>query len=1042
MKCCVGFLTFSLILTSSVTAASDTPFNDIQARVFVDNPDQWRQLRALEMDVVWTDSAYIDIITNPEQLNQVQQAGFRTETVHQSVGEFYRSRLPKADMGGYKTLAEIYAYLDGIIGDHPDIVSPKQSIGLTLEGRDIWAVKISDNPAVDEDEPEILFTAAIHCREVGTPEILFHFMDYLTNNYETVPEIKQLVDSREIWLILACNPDGYIYNELIAPDGGGMWRKNRRDNGDGSFGVDLNRNFGYMWGYDNAGSSPNRASETYRGTGPFSEPETQHLRDFTISRDFAITCYYHQYQNVLIYPWGYQPGTCPDNDIYAAMGDSIFAMNGYVHGPVSTLMYPVNGGSFDWEYGDQISKPKIFGTTIEAGTAMDGFWPTLERLEVLKQENLEPMLFLTRMAGELYALRPPKAPQLVNLPASVDGSEYTVAWTHSDAYNPAVLFELTEFQKRRVAIDDCKTLAGWDSDQFSVSTSRACSPPSSLYSGTGGNYTAHLTTSYPYVVKAGDTLRFQTYYSMLNFRDFGYVEISTDGQTFQSLPGNITSDFNPYGGNRGNGITGQLNGWLLAEFDLSAFAGEPVWFRFVYETSGGNFFEGWYLDDVHPHLVFDSITVISSSLDQLSYTFTNKPMGLYTYGVRALDAENQWGPLSPMEATDVLGEGVGDIDLDGINSSIGDLAVFAQYFNHGLPAFDIYPEVQTAETDANCDDLTLTAEDLNAMAQIVVGSQTACYAGSSAEFESNLRTPATGSSDSRPVSALRAYKDPAFRVELQSESFKDGDSACVDIVLTQSTADLLGFQFHLEFDASALSLEAVQTGSLLANWQHFDHDLVQTSSTADLRIAAVAQYQGGPILAGDIDQQPTPVTLVHLKFSFLEPDLVEPVSFAWDNCGDNSLVCGQLQEETLHIDSLLLSRSVFDPDGTDITALDPRFGGADYTCFYDLFGKTPAAAVDFASGAVTYDPGCCVGRVGDANGEGEYPDEVTLGDIMLLVDVKFISGDCSKLLCLAEADVNQDGGADPNCEEHVTLGDIMTLVDFLFISGAPLPTCL
>jgi len=83
--------------------------------------------------------------------------------------------------------------------------------------------------------------------------------------------------------------------------------------------------------------------------------------------------------------------------------------------------------------------------------------------------------------------------------------------------------------------------------------------------------------------------------------------------------------------------------------------------------------------------------------------------------------------------------------------------------------------------------------------------------------------------------------------------------------------------------------------------------------------------------------------------------------------------------------------------------------------------------------------------VGNANGQGEYPDEVTLGDIMLMVDAKFISGDCSKLPCIAEADVNQDGGANPNCDDHVTLGDIMTLVDFLFISGpdvAVLPDCL
>jgi hypothetical protein len=89
--------------------------------------------------------------------------------------------------------------------------------------------------------------------------------------------------------------------------------------------------------------------------------------------------------------------------------------------------------------------------------------------------------------------------------------------------------------------------------------------------------------------------------------------------------------------------------------------------------------------------------------------------------------------------------------------------------------------------------------------------------------------------------------------------------------------------------------------------------------------------------------------------------------------------------------------------------------------------------------------GCCVGRVGDANGEGDYPDEISLGDIMLLVDVKFVSGDCGKLPCIEEADANQDGGPDPTCEDNVTLGDIMSLVNFLFIAGpenAILPDCL
>ena len=84
--------------------------------------------------------------------------------------------------------------------------------------------------------------------------------------------------------------------------------------------------------------------------------------------------------------------------------------------------------------------------------------------------------------------------------------------------------------------------------------------------------------------------------------------------------------------------------------------------------------------------------------------------------------------------------------------------------------------------------------------------------------------------------------------------------------------------------------------------------------------------------------------------------------------------------------------------------------------------------------------GCCTGRVGNVNSQGDYPDEISLGDVMLLVDAKFISGDCGLIPCVAEADVNQDGGPDPSCDDHVTLGDVMVLVDFLFITGPEVAT--
>ena len=283
----------------------------LQVRVYLDGKEDAAGLHPLGLDVVWQGKDFIEIIATADELRELEGLGLRTEIVHGDVAAFYRSRLDHArDMGGYKTLAEIQAYMDEIAFFHDAIVFPKTVIGYTLEGRPMYAMKISDNPELDEpDEPEVLYTAAIHAREVITPETVLRFMDYLTDNYGTDPAVTDLVNSRELWFVPVVNPDGYYYNQVIEPDGGGMWRKNRRNNGDGSYGIDLNRNYGYEWGYDDDGSSPVPSDATYRGTGPFSEPETQVMRDFISAHEFVFTLYFHSYSNLVLWPWGYDQST-------------------------------------------------------------------------------------------------------------------------------------------------------------------------------------------------------------------------------------------------------------------------------------------------------------------------------------------------------------------------------------------------------------------------------------------------------------------------------------------------------------------------------------------------------------------------------------------------------------------------------------------------------------------------------------------------------------------------------------------------------------
>ncbi|PKK84350.1 MAG: hypothetical protein CVT49_04260 [candidate division Zixibacteria bacterium HGW-Zixibacteria-1] len=663
------FLPFLLILMSHNPAAADLKY--IQAKVIIDAKDNLPRLLQLAPDIVSRGDDFIEIITDQQQLDRIKALGFGIEVIYDDITAFLQSRLPKGkDMGGYKTLDEINSYLDGIILAHPAIVSQKVSIGQTIEGRDMWAVKISDNPEIDEDEPEILFTAAIHCREVITPEVLFYFMDFLTNNYKTDPEAAFLVDNREMWFIPLVNPDGYYYNEVIEPDGGGMWRKNRRNNGNGTYGVDLNRNFGYEWGYDNEGSSPYSSDPTYRGSAPFSEPETQNMRDFISSRDFTMTIYYHAHGNLILQPWSYDEFYTPDQDIFAALGDSAATFNGYAPGTSWELLYPVNGGSDDWGYGEQTLKNKNFAMTLEVGNSDDYFWPPVERIPQLVGENLQPNIFFARTAGNVYQLLPPITP-VPYVPDTVVAISYNVSWHIEDTLNPPVSFELMEMQNKiHGVVDSADNLESWSTNGFVVGGSRYHTPPTSFYSGSGNNFNRYIQTLSPVTVANNDTLKFWIYYDIESDWDYAYVEVSTDGISFNPIEGNISTNNDPYGYNLGFGITGISSGWVQGLFSLGAFTGQQIYLRFTYRTDSYVSEEGFYIDEICPLDGYESMMLVSSDITDTLYSFSDKPEGEYYYKVRAKDADNQWSLFSDpvktyvIEPPYVCGDANGD---EGVN---------------------------------------------------------------------------------------------------------------------------------------------------------------------------------------------------------------------------------------------------------------------------------------------------------------------------------------------------------------------------------------
>ena len=240
---------------------------------------------------------------------------------------------------------------------YPGLIGQKEAIGdfTTYEGRPIYMTKIGKGEG--NNRPEILYTSLHHSREPMSMTQLIYYMWYVLENYDNHPLVQQLVDHVDMYFVPVVNPDGYIYNSINHPDGGGLWRKNRRLNADGTFGVDLNRNYGFKWGFDDFGSSPNPGSEVYRGTSAFSEPETQAIRFLCTNRKFKIALNYHSYGNFLIYPFGYTDESFAEYESFDQLAEVLTNQNHYVYGTgVETVAYLTNGDSDDWMYGDMDEK--------------------------------------------------------------------------------------------------------------------------------------------------------------------------------------------------------------------------------------------------------------------------------------------------------------------------------------------------------------------------------------------------------------------------------------------------------------------------------------------------------------------------------------------------------------------------------------------------------------------------------------------------------------------------------------------------------------
>lgn len=630
--------------------------------------------------------AYFETDLHRSEIEELRNAEIPFEIIIEDVQKFYRERSADSDtqkggrssacdeteisvpsgfalgsMAGFFTYEEFIGHIDNMATSYPNLITVKQPVGnfQTWEGRPIYWLKISDNPNQDETEPEVLYTALHHAREPASLSQLIFYMYYVLENYGTDSEITELVNNTEMYFVPMLNPDGYVRNQTQDPNGGGLWRKNRRNNGDGTYGVDLNRNYGYEWG--GTGASANSSASTYRGPQPMSEPEVQAMEWFAQEHDFVTAFNYHSYADMVLFPWGYTDNfQCADHDAFLAISEEMVRENNYLN-QQSSLLYPAAGDSDDWGYGETSTKPKIYSMTPEVGGDSDGFWPSQSRIIPLCQENVYMNLTLARSASN-FGVATDLQPAIINQSSGHFGYEIQrMGWQSGDftvSIEPITGIANVGSPNMHVGLDVAETEL--DSVSYTLTTGIENGDPiiyvlqldNGLYihsdtiekifgnvapvfanSGlptsdwTGGNdwsltsqefYTANsswtdspngdypaysnatMTTENP-IDLAGFSNAFLTFYAKWEIEagwDYAQVSASTDGSSWIPLCGNYTVLGNDNQDEDRPLYDGTQSDWIREEINLSDFLGESVYLQFKLISDQYVERDGIYIDDI------------------------------------------------------------------------------------------------------------------------------------------------------------------------------------------------------------------------------------------------------------------------------------------------------------------------------------------------------------------------------------------------------------------------------------------------------------
>ncbi|MFC4532683.1 M14 family metallopeptidase [Sphaerisporangium dianthi] len=409
-----GLAILALLCTSGITGAGASAEPPPNHQYRVEGPSTAVQRTAIAATGAAIDevaAASVVVTASEAEIAEIKGLGYAVTRLPRPLSPVVPrpQDFPSAD-SGYHNYAEMTATVNQVVASYPSIAR-KYSYGTSYGGRDLIAIKISDNVATDEGEPEVLFTAHQHAREHLTVEMALYLLNLLTGSYGSDSRIAGLVNSREIWILPDLNPDGGEYD--IASGSYRSWRKNRQPNsGSSSVGTDLNRNWAYRWGCC-GGSSGSASSETYRGASAESAPEVRALANWVRGRVVGGTQQiksnidFHTYSELVLWPYGYTYNdtaaglTADDQNAFATLGRNMAGTNGYTAQQASDL-YITDGTINDWLWGTY----KIFSYTFEMYPkgSSPGFYPPDEQIVTQTTRNKEAVLRFLEYSDCVYRI--------------------------------------------------------------------------------------------------------------------------------------------------------------------------------------------------------------------------------------------------------------------------------------------------------------------------------------------------------------------------------------------------------------------------------------------------------------------------------------------------------------------------------------------------------------------------------------------------------------------------------------------------------------